>query len=555
MKKLFKLLLLTVLAFNFLGVARASELAAKQFKPATLINYGTGYKVAVSSQNEADKYFALGYSLYKNLLGFTVVTNYSTVLTTSITASQNTIPVGTTKDKKGVQLSTTTLGMKIYLNIEPGSKKEELVVCTGVSGNNWTGCTRGLAFSGTDESAHSDYQYNHSQGSTVVMSNIHYIYNTYVDTLNPTSDSSYTPTTNYNLTTKTWVENRNGFWEGAVANYSSLPTSSNADGSARVTLDDSKLYVWASSTQSWVLAGSGGGAGTVYKTVKLGNEAVGDDNRTFQMESGSFVDEKYLQVYLNGVLMEIGASADYQTSGSNTVVFNYDVEDLDKITLLVVSVDLYNPAWGLVNDNILPDTDSAYDVGSTSKKFKDLHLSGDVTFGGDLNGDGSNLDDGANGKLKSGTAANELVRLDGSAKLPAVDGSQLTNAFKYFSESDTLRLSADTERLTSATSYTMVKNTVVYGAGKIRIKFSIRSNNNGGNNLAYGQIYLNGVAVGTERSNTGGPTEYSEDIYVSAGDKVQIYAKGNGATTSYITNFRLYFDINSSDTYGVVIIS
>ena len=178
--------------------------------------------------------------------------------------------------------------MKIYLNIEPGGKKEELVVCTGISGNSWTGCTRGLAFSGTDESSVVENQYNHSQGSVVVMSNIHFVYNQFVDKINPTAESPYTPTSDYNLATKKWVETRNGYWEGSVANFADLPLTGNADGAARVTLDDSKLYVWSDSTNSWNLAGAGGGAGTVYIDTFLGTESTGDDNKTFTLNSGSY---------------------------------------------------------------------------------------------------------------------------------------------------------------------------------------------------------------------------------------------------------------------------
>ena len=204
--------------------------------------------------------------------------------------------------------------------------------------------------------------------------------------------------------------------------YKGLPN----DGEVRVTLDDSKIYVYDLDTTTWTLAGAGGGAGTVYRTTLLGTEAEGDDNKTFQLTTGSFPDKKYFQVYKNGVLMVEGATNDYIATGSNQAVFNDAVEDDDVIDLLVVSIDLYNPAWGNVNADILPDTDNQYDIGSTAKKFKDAHFSGAVSAGS-FSGDGSNLDDGANGKLTSGTAANELVRLDGSGKLPPVDGSQLTN--------------------------------------------------------------------------------------------------------------------------------
>lgn len=375
--------------FAVLNLFLAPVLALASYKPATLVNYKTGYRVAVYNQEQSQRFFSLGYELDKKLLGFSVVTNYATTLSTSITSSQTTLPVGTTKDKKGIQLATSTLGMKIYLNIEPGGAKEEIVVCTGISGDTWTGCTRGLAFSGTSEAAVPSYQFNHSAGSKVVMSNIHYVYQQFVDKLNPLSETSYTPTTDYNLTTKTWVENRNGYWEGSVANFAALPLTNNADGAARVTLDDSKLYVWSASSSSWNLAGAGGGAGTVYITTKLGTESTGDDNKTFTLNSGSFPDKKYLQTYLNGILMEEGASADYVATSSNAVIFNDAVLDTDKITLIVVSVDLYNPAWNNVNGDVLPDVDSAYNIGTTSKKFKDLNLSGNALISGNLGISGS----------------------------------------------------------------------------------------------------------------------------------------------------------------------
>jgi len=176
-----------------------------------------------------------------------------------------------------------------------------------------------------------------------------------------------------------FVDQYDGKWENAVADYTALlAVSSPEDGEVRVTLDDSKIYVYNLDTTTWTLAGAGGGAGTVYRTTLLGTESTGDDNKTFTLTSGSFPDKKYFQVYKNGVLMVEGATNDYIATGSNQAVFNDEVEDDDVIDLLVISVDLYNPAWNQVNGDILPDVDAAYDIGSTTKKFKDLHLSGDV---------------------------------------------------------------------------------------------------------------------------------------------------------------------------------
>jgi len=175
-------------------------------------------------------------------------------------------------------------------------------------------------------------------------------------------------------TYKEYIDAISSNWSAPVANFAALPSGSE-DGEVRVTLDDSKIYVYDADTTTWYLAGAGGGAGTVYITTKLGDEAEGGDNVTFTLNSGSFPEDKYLQVYVNGILMEVGASEDYTTTGGNTVVFNDAVLDTDKITLLVISVDLYNPEWNNVNADILPDLDDAYDIGSPTKQFKDIYLS------------------------------------------------------------------------------------------------------------------------------------------------------------------------------------
>ena len=46
-------------------------------------------------------------------------------------------------------------------------------------------------------------------------------------------------------------------------------------------------------------------------------------------------------------------------------------------------VDLITTKLGSISGSIIPDTDSTYDLGSPTKKFKDLHLSGNSIFLGD----------------------------------------------------------------------------------------------------------------------------------------------------------------------------
>ena len=77
-------------------------------------------------------------------------------------------------------------------------------------------------------------------------------------------------------------------------------------------------------------------------------------------------------------------------------------------------------------------------------------------------------------------------------------------------------------------------------SGIVRVKFSLCSLNS--STAAYGQIYKNGIAVGTLRQiTTTTPTVYTEDIAVKKGDLIQIYAKSpNTAYTTSISFFQLY---------------
>lgn len=93
--------------------------------------------------------------------------------------------------------------------------------------------------------------------------------------------------------------------------------------------------VLTSDGTNWTSAAPTSGGTTVYKTVKLGTQADGDDNKTFSLSTGSWSDSKYLMVFLNGVLQEDGAGNDYTIIDTNTIEFVNVVADTDKITLRV----------------------------------------------------------------------------------------------------------------------------------------------------------------------------------------------------------------------------
>jgi len=113
--------------------------------------------------------------------------------------------------------------------------------------------------------------------------------------------------------------------------------------------------------------------------------------------------------------------------------------------------------------------------------------------------------------------------------------------------SDNLQASAVNVRNGTNSGYHKEKEIEVKHWGKIRVKFDIKSEAGG---TAYGRIYVNGVAVGTERTTTETTYQtYSEDIAVEHGDLVQLYMKiiGGGGENWYARNFRLYWDKTLED--------
>jgi len=109
-----------------------------------------------------------------------------------------------------------------------------------------------------------------------------------------------------------------------------------------------------------------------------------------------------------------------------------------------------------------------------------------------------------------------------------------------------LRNSHDAEATSAATAYTKVKTiTLTNGlVGQQRFLFDIKTA--GGGATAYGKIYRNGVALGTEQTDvTGGYVTKSQDITQTwnPGDTVElwIYTSNAGQIVS-VQNFRIAYD-------------
>ena len=158
-----------------------------------------------------------------------------------------------------------------------------------------------------------------------------------------------------------------------------------------------------------------------------------------------------------------------------------------------------------------------------------------------LKSGGGIINDATDGlSVDTGTTANKLVRLDGDAKLPAVDGSQLTNIIKSRASS-TLQMSADTIRDAMNTSYDKVKEIRVGHSGTITVKFDLLG---GAAATAYGRVYINGNAVGIEHTAGSSWKYVSEDFTVNKLDLVQLYCKMSGGSGRWeAKNFRIYYTL------------
>lgn len=248
MKKILSSLI--VFSFLFPSMGIASEKLATVFNPIT----GVKKVVTVGAPNV----FAGGFKLLTKNIGAIITTGFQTRLTNSITSSATTIYVSKTTDINGTQLPITSIN-KAYFNLEPGSSRQEPIVCTGVTPTSFTGCTRGLVATGMSETSSSSAAFSHNAGSTIILTNISQFYNAFVDSTNnqdingvknflqlPTSTTT-NPTLSSQLTTKSYVdgvavsgapnatESVKGISELATGNEAASSTSSGATG-ARLVL-------------------------------------------------------------------------------------------------------------------------------------------------------------------------------------------------------------------------------------------------------------------------------------------------------------------------------
>jgi len=100
--------------------------------------------------------------------------------------------------------------------------------------------------------------------------------------------------------------------------------------------------------------------------------------------------------------------------------------------------------------------------------------------------------------------------------------------------------SASTERGEGGTTYVKLKEIKMAWGGVVTVSFDFRWYGITGSGTAYARIYVNGIAVGTEQTDSWSPVQdyenYSENITIKQGDLIQIYCKNSGDGASFIKN-------------------
>lgn len=117
--------------------------------------------------------------------------------------------------------------------------------------------------------------------------------------------------------------------------------------------------------------------------------------------------------------------------------------------------------------------------------------------------------------------------------------------------SDTLRVSADTERSYKGETYTKLKEIVSNVTGTVRVSFDLKHSSDNGPAVK-ARIYVNGVAVGIERLTSYAPYKtYTEDITIRQGDLIQVYARGTSTQHAIIRNFRVFYDVRNTPIVSI----
>lgn len=137
--------------------------------------------------------------------------------------------------------------------------------------------------------------------------------------------------------------------------------------------------------------------------------------------------------------------------------------------------------------------------------------------------------------------------LSGKAMGSIAVGTNYTSPILYITYDESL----GTETMvlstaTTSTSYVERFNGRILQSGTYRVKFKLKTNN--ASAIAYGRIYKNGAAFGTEQYTSAVLyQQYTEDLTFTRGDTIQLFVKSSSASY-YTTAYYLTLGYDATNT-------
>lgn len=465
-----------------------------------------------------------------------------------ITATATTIVLQSFKDPAGNDIVTADLGDATYGTLEPNTNREEIISFTTVTQNadgtaTLTGVVRNLDYT-TPYTQISATGYSHAGGTSMIVTNNPQMYEAMVSGANDEnitglytfstakwpkmSDNVVDPTAGEELATKRYVDDTAG---GTPISINRLIPVANAGDTISagelvyLKAADGEWYkadASATGTIDKLILGIAQGSGTDGNPITGGVLIHGLDSNQSGMTPGA-------KMYATDTAGAIGSSAGTvekaigQAHSATELYF-----DPWSIDFPVTSA--VNLIEGITASAVEINNLDGY-TGSTAL------LNESATFFGatDITGaEAEKLTDGSN--INSDSLHEHWG--DGSSTSVTSDLEDEANQFMFFpvvAESNTI-----VGTFTDVT-YTKKKEIVAGYDGTFTTAFST-SVGGASPTTVYGRIYVNGVAVGTERTitspgDTGG--RWTEGVTVSKGDLIQIYCKVSGSGNGNVYGFQI----------------
>ena len=448
----------------------------------------------------------LGQSRPDDTLGYAVNTCYTTSLKTSIASTvTSTISVESSKLCNGEEF---TPSYPVYLMINSGGTNSEIIECWGMStstsANSFASCNRGLSFSGNNStSTISANQKAHAGGEKVTQTNVHYTFDQFFDR-----------------------------W----ASETILGTTS--------TLQNLRLLgvngVSFSSTSSYdgLIKNIGG---------YLGWSEPGSPGSTFLLKNGSSGLTAGKSIDITASKISIGDIVYIPTIHASSTDVDYFTSSTSPNANNTLSMGM----WGLGWRNIF--SSGTLFGGSVSSTYLEVLGSSTSTFTGTIQSNSAGTSTLPN------LWTNQIGPVAGSGT-STIAGNANVNGNLYFTGGITHQyITASDNHIASSSIQISGNNTGSYAVtsktfrvavgGSFRIAFDLGAL--GLSSVSHVKIYKNGVAVGTARDDTATTpatfTNYSEDLYFSQGDIIQLYAYSDASDSTWqIKNFIVYGTITNT---------